>query len=247
MTHTTTPLTDTRDMIFVHDAIRRALGEALEQIACTPHGDIERAHDVASHLGEALWFLHAHHNGEDELLYPLLVERAPQAGDLFARMDAQHTAVAEGIESAQQATQRFGTSGSAADGAALTAACRSLLDAAADHLAEEEAEILPIASRTITSAEWAALPGHVLSHYTGARSWLLLGLVFARWSFTSCVTSAVTHVSVGSQMEMNAWTLAFPGLITKPKPSPEIGIPNLCGVGPQADASPSWAAPSTSP
>ncbi len=112
------------------------------------------------------------------MLYPLLMERAPEAGDLFAHMDAQHTAVAEGIESAQQADQRFGASGSAADGAALAAACRSLLDTAADHLAEEEAQVLPIASRTITSAEWAALPGHVLSHYTGARIWLLLGLVF---------------------------------------------------------------------
>jgi hemerythrin-like domain-containing protein len=72
-------LTDTRDMKWVHDAFRRALADAPDQLACVQDGDTERAQRLASYLGEVLWLLHAHHDAEDELLYPLLAERVPQS------------------------------------------------------------------------------------------------------------------------------------------------------------------------
>lgn len=169
-------LTDTRDMKWVHDAFRRGLGDAPGQIASVEDGDTERAQNLASYLGEVLWLLHAHHNGEDELLYPLLAERVPEAKDLFSRMEAQHGAVTLRIEAAQQATERFGQSGSTEDGEALASACRSLLDEVSGHLTEEEQEVVPIASRTVTPEEWGALPAHVLSQYSGPRLWLPLGL-----------------------------------------------------------------------
>ena len=173
-----TPLTDTRDMICVHELFRRALADAPGQVASVGDNDTDRAGRIASYLGEVLWFLHAHHRGEDDLLYPLLAQRAPEAGELFSRMESQHATVAASIASAERAAERFGSSGSTDDGEALGAACRSLLDEAAGHLTEEEVEVLPIVSRTITPAEWGALPGHVFSQYTGTRPWLLLGLVF---------------------------------------------------------------------
>jgi len=169
-------LTDTRDMKWVHDAFRRALADAPGQIASVEDGDTERARNLASYLGEVLWLLHAHHNGEDELLYPLLAERVPESKDLFSQMEAQHAAVALRIEGAQEAAERFGKSGSTEDGQALASACRSLLDEVAGHLTEEEEEVVPIASRTVTAEEWGALPAHVLSHYSGSRLWLPLGL-----------------------------------------------------------------------
>jgi len=173
-----TPLTDTRDMICVHDLFRRAFADAPGQVASVRDNDTDRAGRIARYLGEVLWFLHAHHSGEDDLLYPLLVQRAPEAGEIFSRMESQHAAVAASIGFAEQAAERFGKSGSTHDGEVLGAACRSLLNQAAGHLSEEEVEVLPIASRTITPAEWGALPGHVFSQYTGTRPWLLLGLVF---------------------------------------------------------------------
>jgi len=168
---------DTRDMIWVHDAFRRAFTEAPGQIASVDDGDVERAQYVAGYLAEVLWFLHAHHEGEDQLLYPLLVERASETDALFRRMETQHQAVAAGIQSAEEATERFGRSASSDDGEALAAACSSLIDQASDHLVEEETDVLPVVSRTITPEEWGALPGHVLSQYKGTRVWLLLGLV----------------------------------------------------------------------
>jgi len=173
-----TPLTDTRDMIYVHDVFRRAFADAPDQIASVNDGDVEHAQRAVSYLRDVLWLLHAHRSGEDELLYPLLVERAPVCADLFSRMEAQHAAVAASLALADQAAERFENSSSTDDGAALIAACRSVLDEVSSHLEQEELEVLPIAARTITPEEWGALPGHVLSHYTGTRIWLLLGLVF---------------------------------------------------------------------
>jgi Hemerythrin HHE cation binding domain len=168
---------DTRDMIWVHNAFRRAFTEAPGQIASVHDGGAERAQYVASYLAEVLWFLHAHHDAEDQLLYPLLVERAPETGALFRRMETQHQAVAASILRAEEAAERFGRSGSTQDGEALAAACSSLIDEASDHLSEEEAEVLPVVARTITPEEWGALPARTLSGYTGTRVWLLLGLV----------------------------------------------------------------------
>jgi hemerythrin-like domain-containing protein len=173
---TTPALTDTRDMEWVHDAFRRSLGDAPGQISSVKNGDTERAENFASYLDEVLWLLHAHHDAEDELLYPILAERVPEARDLFSRMEAQHAEVTLRIEAAQEAGERFGTTGSTEDGEALASACRSLHDEVAGHLREEEEEVVPIASRTVTPEEWGALPAHALSHYSGTRLWLPLGI-----------------------------------------------------------------------
>ena len=177
MSNEGSPAMDTRDMIWVHDAFRRAFADAPGQIASVRAGDADRAQYLAGYLSEVLWFLHAHHDGEDQLLYPLLAERAPETAALFTRMEDQHQAVAGSIEDAEQAAERFGRSASTEDGEVLAAACRSLIDAASDHLTEEEAEVLPVAARNITPEEWGALPAHALSRYRGTRVWLLLGLV----------------------------------------------------------------------
>jgi hemerythrin-like domain-containing protein len=168
-------LTDTSDMKYMHDAFRRALEDAPGQIASVEDGDTKKAQILASYLGEVLWLLHAHHEGEDELLYPLLVVRVPESKDLFSRMESQHAAVGLRLEEAREAVERFEISGSAQDGEGLASACRSLFDEVAAHLDEEEAEVVPIASRTVTPEEWGALPAHAFSQYAGTRPWLVLG------------------------------------------------------------------------
>lgn len=169
-------LTDTRDMYSVHTAFRRGLGDARSQLVSVGDGDTERARRLADYFGELLWFLHAHHAGEDELLYPLLEERVPEQQELFSRMEAQHLAVTSGLEAAQGAAKRFGESGSVADGQALANACESLLGTLSPHLSEEEVEVLPLAARFISPPEWGALPMHAFSHYSGTRVWLVFGL-----------------------------------------------------------------------
>lgn len=168
-------LTDTRDMVALHDAFKRALRDAPSQIASVVDGDTLRTRRFGDYLGEVLWLLHAPHEAEDELLYPLLSERAPEDRGLFSRMEGQHAALTSSIQVVEGAAGRFGASGSVVDGRALANACASLRDTLTEHLDEEE--VLPIAARCVSPPEWGAMPVHALSHYPGTRVWLPFGLV----------------------------------------------------------------------
>lgn len=170
------PLTDVSDMPLVHDAFRRGFGEARSQLAFIDADDAERAAFFADYLAELLWLLHSHHSGEDEVIYPLLVERVPDEVALFSRMDGQHTSVEALLDAANDAAAAYRASASAADAAALADACEVLLAQLETHLREEEDELLPVAARYLTQEEWNRLPGHALSSYTGERIWLPFGL-----------------------------------------------------------------------
>lgn len=171
-----TQLTDVSDMPLVHQAFHRGLGEARSQLLFIDDGDTARAAHFADYISELLWLLHGHHAGEDELLYPLLVERVPNEAELFARMDAQHSSVESNLRAATTAAATYRDSGSATDAAVLADACEALLALLQTHLTEEEDEVLPIAARAITPEEWGQLPGHTLMAYGGDRIWLPFGL-----------------------------------------------------------------------
>ena len=184
-----TQLTDVSDMPLMHQAFRRGLGEARSQLAFIDDGDTARAAHFADYMSDLLWLLHAHHSGEDELLYPLLVERVPEEAELFARMDAQHSSVESTLGAATAAAATYRDSGSAAEAAALADACEALLTLLGTHLTEEEDEVLPIAARSITPDEWGRLPGHALMAYGGDRIWLPFGL--ATEAFPSSALDAI--------------------------------------------------------
>jgi hemerythrin-like domain-containing protein len=186
-------LTDTSDMVAIHDTFRRAFGDAPGQVASVSDGDQERARQVADYLGEVCWLLHVHHEGEDQLLYPLLKERAPEHMELFVQMESQHAAVATSLERASGAIERFGASGSAVDGKEAADACQAVLAATADHLIKEEQDVLPIAGRVISPPEWGALPAHALSAYHGDRIWLPFGLAYESMS-SAMQESLLSHL-----------------------------------------------------
>jgi hemerythrin-like domain-containing protein len=167
---------DTRDMVGIHEAFRRALSDAPRQLAGVTNTDRATAARLGSYLDEVLWLLHAHHGGEDELLYPLLEARVPAQASLFATMTAQHDDVTAALALARETTARFGSSASAEDAATAAAALGALQAMLEPHLDEEERAVLPIAAQVITHPEWGALPAHALGGYGGTRIWLPFGL-----------------------------------------------------------------------
>lgn len=169
---------DTRDMVALHGAFARALSDAPGQIVSVGAGDTERARRLADYLGELFWLFHAHHEGEDELLYPLLAQRVPTHQETFSRMHAQHVAVSSSIDTAERAVEQFGSSGGLVDGQTAIAACEALLVTMAEHVTDEEETVLPLAARVISPPEWGVMPAHALSRYPGERVWLPFGLAF---------------------------------------------------------------------
>jgi hemerythrin-like domain-containing protein len=170
-------LTDTRDMLGVHRALEGALATASGAAAAASDGDTERSAQIGSFLDEVFWIVHIHHDGEDELLYPLLVERAPEHGELFQKMADQHDRIGEQVNRAEAASKVYSASARAGDAAELVEALEELNAGLGEHLAIEEEEVLPIAARKITPPEWGALAAHAISSYRGTRLWLPLGLV----------------------------------------------------------------------
>lgn len=170
--------TDTSDMLIPHGLFRSFFATASGIVEGTPPGGATTVAAVHSYLDNVLRFLDAHHGGEDAILWPLLTERCSDARELIGRMEQEHATVHLRRAEAGESLASWYAAPSAASANQLIAALADLWAELGRHLGEEETEILPLASRHLSEEEWGALPGHAMSHFTGDKIWLVLGLIF---------------------------------------------------------------------
>ena len=69
---------DVRDMAIVHRLFRQVYDESARLVRAAPVPSRGRVTFLADHIDLALEGLHNHHEDEDTLLYPKLLERAPE-------------------------------------------------------------------------------------------------------------------------------------------------------------------------
>ncbi len=93
-----TRLCDTSSMVVVHRVFRREFRLLHQMVGGVEPADIDRSAVVAKHLTEMVTALHHHHTGEDELLWPLLLERAALPSELLERMERQHETIGDLLE-----------------------------------------------------------------------------------------------------------------------------------------------------
>lgn len=181
---TDTPIyeTETSDMLIPHNLFRSVFATSSQVVAGVRNADIERIAAVHSYFDNVLRFLDAHHGGEDVCVWPLLSARCPDAAEVLDRMEGEHSTIHRLREVAGDALASWGTSADAASERRLVDALSALEGEIGKHFAEEETEILPLASRYMSPEEWGALPGHAMAHFTGDKIWLILGLVFEQMS-----------------------------------------------------------------
>ena len=168
--------TNTEDMRAVHAALHSWLG-GVGALVAGAGSDPAKVAIVASYCENVLEFLHVHHEGEDELIYPVLEARCPQHAELLVRIDSQHTLLVEPMSQARDAVAAWQQAPTSASADAVVAAISLVDETLRPHLAEEELEVLPIASAYIAPEEWGQLPGHALQTFAGDKPWLALGLV----------------------------------------------------------------------
>ncbi|MBW8486960.1 hemerythrin domain-containing protein [Actinomadura sp. PM05-2] len=161
-------------MVVIHRGLRRESRVLAEQIGAVRDGDRARARVLAKHLRDYLIGLHHHHTGEDDLIWPLLLSRVDLGADVVLRMEAQHEKVAASIDAVRDAAARW--RGDAAGRDALVAALRAHRAVLVEHLDDEEANLLPLAERHLTAAEWDAQGEH-FAKAAKHRALLLLGVV----------------------------------------------------------------------
>ena len=149
----TTAPADTRMMGIVHSALRRDLVR-LRLVLGTPVAQEPRRRTaLAEHAIWLMDFLHHHHSGEDEGLYPLVVRRNPDAVALCERMDVDHDTITPAMDGLRAAAERHLADPDSPD-SDLLAALAALEEPLLPHLAREELEMMPVVSASITHAEW---------------------------------------------------------------------------------------------
>jgi len=145
---------DTRMMGIVHSALRRDLTRTTTALSAEhPPSDAQRV-ALAAHLTWMMDFLHGHHEGEDVGLWPLIRSLDPSAADLLDQMEHDHSQIAPEIDGLRIATRRYAGDPAAPARDGLIEALASLRAVLDPHLHREEAEMMPIVSRTLTHAQW---------------------------------------------------------------------------------------------
>jgi hemerythrin-like domain-containing protein len=163
-------------MVAVHEVFRRALAAAPRTLASVDIGDDDKVAVVASYYANVLAFLHSHHQGEDELLWPKLLERVPDSA-VVTRIAAQHLDVDAAVGRAESRLADWAAGPTAGTAKSLANALFTLGVVLSGHLDEEEREILPLAAEYITAEEWGELPAHGMRTFSGDKLWVVIGLI----------------------------------------------------------------------
>lgn len=170
-----TPI-DVRDMRIIHQTFRRAYEEAA-QLVRAPNPSPSRVTFLADHIDFGLMMLHHHHEGEDELLYPLLVERVPDHAARTSQIDHEHQIVRESIDTAKSRCSTWRDAPSQESAEALAASLDELNSRLLPHLDNEEREIVPMAAVTVTQKEWDSLGKHGVAAIPGNMKLIAFGMI----------------------------------------------------------------------
>jgi hemerythrin-like domain-containing protein len=170
---------DTWEMVVVHKMFKREFAEMPGLIRAVAAGDSARAQLVAAHVEMMTGLLHHHHTGEDEMLWPRLLDRIGNLDtDLVHRMEKQHEVVGEALERVGKLLPRWRSHADASTRDELADVLAGMSGPLNEHLGEEEREILPLVSIYVTAAEWKALGDHgKASIPKGAKGFDVIGMV----------------------------------------------------------------------
>src|ERR1700712_3706310 len=141
----TEPMADSRDMVVIHDMFRREFQPIPALVSSVPDGDSARVAIIADHVEWMVAFLHSHHEGEDMLVWPRLVERCPtETEPLIFTMESQHHGLAVALDDLAAKAAAWRTTSAAHERDELAEAATVLLDRIAEHLDLEELEVLSL-------------------------------------------------------------------------------------------------------
>lgn len=151
---------DVRDMAIVHRTFRNVYEESARLVRAAPTPSPGRVTFLADHIDFAIKALHEHHEGEDELLYPKLIERVPEQAPMTEQVEHEHQLITTALDETSAACAAWRQRPSAETGEALAAALGHLNTVVQPHLDDEEQKIVPLAAVTLTQQEWDAMGKH---------------------------------------------------------------------------------------
>ena len=176
-THT---MADSRDMIVIHNMFRREFKAIPALVSEVPEGDGAQVAIVAGHVAWMVTFLHAHHEGEDLLVWPKLLERVPHEIDpLIYTMETQHAGLAQALDDLGAKAADWRKTSAVPERDALAGAATDLLVRIAEHLDLEEREVLPLIDKYLTDKEWKEVGGSVLKKMSFGQLKVAFGMILS--------------------------------------------------------------------
>ena len=166
---------DARGLVEIHRMFRKEFGNAPALVDRVVDSDFAQAEIVGDHLAMLSTSLHAHHEGEESLLWDQLEGRVPACGVHVTRMKKQHATLLEHLHELDAALPAWRASGSQAD--AVTASLAGINAALAVHLPDEELSLVPVIETVITAAEVDALSAHGRRSTPKGKTFVQLGAI----------------------------------------------------------------------
>src|SRR5690348_3360669 len=148
---------EVRDMAIVHRLFRQAYDESARLVRAAPTPSPGRVTFLADHIDLAPAALHNHHEDEDTLMYPNLIQRAPDQAQMTEQVEHEHQVITTALDAASAACATWRERPSAETGETLAAALDHLNETVQPHLDDEEQKVVPLAAVTLTQQEWDAM------------------------------------------------------------------------------------------
>jgi hypothetical protein len=154
-------------------------------------------------------FLHGHHAGEDQGLWPLVRAHNSAAGDVLDQMNADHTRIGPPIDHVLMAAANYATDASPAARQRLATAIELLRSVLDPHLRREEDELMPIVSASISDSEWQAITSNTFVKTKSKKElgqeghWLIDSLDPERYDLTVHAVPAVPRFILIHAMARN--------------------------------------------
>ena len=168
---------DVRDMAIILRTFRNMYNESARLVRAAPAPSPGRVTFLADHIDFAIAMLHDHHEGEDELLYPKLIERVPEQAAMTEQVDHEHQLIKTALDATSAVCATWRQRPSAETGEALAAALDHLNTVVQPHLDDEEQKVVPLAAVTLTQQEWDALGKHGVAQIPRNKRGIAFGMI----------------------------------------------------------------------
>jgi len=168
---------DVREMAIVHRTFRNTYNESARLVRAAPAPSPGRVTFLADHIDFGIAMLHVHHEGEDELLYPKLIERVPEQAPMTEQVEHEHLLIKTALDEASAACAAWRQRPSAETGEALAASLDHLNEVVQPHLDDEEQKVVPLAAVTLSQQEWDALGKHSVAQIPRNKRGVAFGMI----------------------------------------------------------------------
>lgn len=151
-------------MAVAHDGFRFSFAAAPALIGSASSDEVRRGL-IADYYSNVLNVLEVHHHGEEELYFPLLIERFPEEGERIELGAKQHHEVVAFLEAATDAVTEWATKGNA-ENANVLSTLGALENALSIHLEYEERTIVPLEDG-LTAEDRVLCLDRMMEHHVG--------------------------------------------------------------------------------